>query len=247
MNRETKIKILKISLIIIITVSIIFTIGMIVLTYSVEGETNLPFKITKIIEISSSEGSEKQNGEDMWALDINQNNDIYIYIEKNESYGRTEIIDKIKLDNFEIKRNTDIGELNIYQPSEETGELFANTENNRKVEIIYTGELESNVKKKQISNQGGLVVFRCANDKIGEYISNQVEEVNYSTLLRETELTNEQLKATVTFDITIELISKKTYRASVTLELPIGDIINNQTTNLEITDLSNIVFKRIEK
>ena len=65
--------------------------------------------------------------------------------------------------------------------------------------------------------------------------------------LNSTGLTNEQLKATVTFDITIELISKKTYRASVTLELPIGDIINNQTTNLEITDLSNIVFKRIEK
>ncbi len=247
MNRETKIKILKISLIIIITVSIIFTIGMIVLTYSVEGETNLPFKITKIIEISSSEGSEKENGEDMWALDINQNNDIYIYIEKNESYGRTEIIDKIKLDNFQIKRNTDIGELNIYQPSEETGELFVNTENNKKLEIIYTGELESNVKKKQISNQGGLVVFRCANDKIGEYISNEVEEVNYSTLIAETGLTNEELQATVTFDITIELISKKTYKASVTLELPIGDIINNQTTNLEITDLSNIVFKRIEK
>lgn len=247
MNRETKIKILKISLMIIIAVSIIFAIGMIVLTYSVEGETNLPFKITKIIEISSSEGLEKQDGEDMWALDINQNNDIYIYIEKNESYGRTEIIDRIKLDNFQIKRNTDIGELNIYQPSEETGELFVNTENNRKLEIIYTGELESNVKKKQISNQGGLVVFRCANDKIGEYISNEVEEVNYSTLLRETELTNEQLKATVTFDITIDLISKKTYKATVTLELPIGDIVNNQTTSLEITDLSNIVFKRSEK
>ena len=46
MNRETKIKILKISLIIIITVAILFTIGIIILTYSVEGETNLPFKIT---------------------------------------------------------------------------------------------------------------------------------------------------------------------------------------------------------
>lgn len=247
MNRETKTKILKISLIIIITVAILFTIGMIILTYNVEGETNLPFKITKIIEVSSSEGLEKQDGEDMWALDINQNNDIYIYIEKNQNYGRTEIIDKIKLDNFQTKRKTEIGELNIYQPSEETGEIFVNTESNKKAEIIYTGELESNVKKKQISNQGGLVVFRCANDKIGEYISNEVEEVNYSTLLAGTGLTNEELQATVTFDITIELISKRTYKATVTLDLPVGDIVNNQTTNLEITDLSNIVFKRSEK
>lgn len=247
MNRETKLKILKISLIIIITVAIIFTIGMIALTYHVEGETNLPFKITKIIEVCSSEGLEKQDGEDMWALDINQNNDIYIYIEKNESYGRTEIIDQIKLDNFQIKRNTEIGELNIYQPSEETGEIFVNTENNRKLEIVYKGELESNIKKKQISNQGGLVVFRCANDKVGEYISNEVEEVNYSTLLAGTGVTNEQLQATITFDITIELISKRTYKATVTLELPVGDIVNNQNTSLEITDLSNIVFKRSEK
>lgn len=245
MNRETKLKILKISLIIIITVAILFTIGIILLSYSVEGETNLPFKITKIRTISSSEGVEKQDGEDMWALDINQNNDIYIYIEKNPNYGRTEIIDKIKLDNFQIKRNTEIGELNIYQPSEETEDLITNTENNRKQEIVYTGELKSNVKKKQISNQGGLVVFRCANDKIGEYISNEVEEVNYSTLLAGTGLTNEQLQATVTFDITIELISKRTYKATITLELPVGDIINNRITYLDITDLSNIVFKRI--
>ncbi|MCI8655525.1 MAG: hypothetical protein HFJ48_06660 [Clostridia bacterium] len=247
MNRETKLKILKLSLIIIVAVAIVFTIGMIVLTYHVEGETNLPFKITKIVEVSSSEGVEKQDGEDMWALDINQNNDIYIYIEKNKNYGKTEIIDKIKINNFEIKRNSSIGEFNIYKPSEESNEIFVSTENNKTKEIIYTGELQSNVRKNQISNQGGIVVFRCANDKVGEYISNEVEEVNYSKLLEKTGITSEDLKATISFDITIELISKKVYKATSSIELPIGDIIHNPTESLEITDLSNIVFKRIDK
>lgn len=247
MNRETKLKILRISLAIIIIVAIIFTIGMIILKYNVEGEMNLPFKITKIIVVSSSGGTEPQEQENMWDIDVGQYNDIYIYISKNESYGRTEIIDNIKLNNFQINKNEEIGETNIYIPSEEGTELFSNTENNKVSEIMYTGELESNVKKKQISNQGGLVVFRCANDKLGKYISNEVEEVNYDTLLANIGISNDQLKCTISFDITIELVSKRAYKAKAILELPVGDVVANKTTNLEITDLKDIAFKRIEK
>lgn len=246
MNRETKLKILKISLEIIMTVAIIFTIGMIILKYNVEGEMNLPFKITKIIVISSSGGTESQEQENIWDIEVGQYNDIYIYISKNESYGRTEIMDNIKLNNFQINKNVEIGETNIYIPSEEGTEIFSNTENNKASEIVYTGELVSNVKKKQISNQGGLVVFRCSNDKLGKYTSNEVEEVNYDTLLASTGIRNEQLKSTISFDITIELISKRAYKATATLELPVGDLVANKTTNLVKTDLKDIAFKRIE-
>lgn len=247
MNRETKLKILRIILIMTITVAIVFSIGVIILKYNVEGEINLPFKITKIIMVSSSGGTEKQEHDNMWDIEVSQNNDIYIYIEKNDNYGRTEIIDNIKIDNFKTKKDFEIGEINIYNPSEEGKEIFINTQNNTTTNVIYKGELESNVKKKQISNQGGLVIFRCANDKIGTYSSNEVEEVNYSTLLSNIGVTNEQLKGEVSFDITIELISKKTYKATATLELPVGDVVSNGTTNLEMTDLRDIVFKRVEK
>ena len=182
MNRETKLKILRIILIVTITVAIVFSIGVIILKYNVEGEINLPFKITKIIMVSSSGGTEKQEHDNMWDIEVSQNNDIYIYIEKNDNYGRTEIIDNIKIDNFKTKKDFEIGEINIYNPSEEGKEIFINTQNNTTTNVIYKGELESNVKKKQISNQGGLVIFRCANDKIGTYSSNEVEEVNYNTL-----------------------------------------------------------------
>ena len=247
MNRETKLKILRIILIVTITVAIVFSIGVIILKYNVEGEINLPFKITKIIMVSSSGGTEKQEHDNMWDIEVSQNNDIYIYIEKNDNYWRTEIIDNIKIDNFKTKKDFEIGEINIYNPSEEGKEIFINTQNNTTTNVIYKGELESNVKKKQISNQGGLVIFRCANDKIGTYSSNEVEEVNYNTLLSNIGVTNEQLKGEVSFDITIELISKKTYKATATLELPVGDVVSNGTTNLEMTDLRDIVFKRVEK
>lgn len=246
MNREFKLKILKRSIIAILLVAIIFTIGMIILTYQVEGETNLPFQINKIVIVSSSEGIEKTNSENMWSFDINQNNDIYLYIQKNDSYGRTEIIKEIKLDNFQILEPSKIGKLKMYKPSLEGIEIFYNTENNQAKEIIYTGELQSNIKEMKISNQGGLVVFRCANDKVGEYLSNDGTEINYNALLGGTSITNEQLKATISFDITIDLISNKTYNSTITLELPVGDIVNNPNANLEITDLNDIVFKRIE-
>lgn len=246
MNREIKLKILKLVLIIVISVAVICALGMMLLMYQVEGETNLPFQVTKIIVVSSSEGIEKNNNENMWALDINQNNDIYVYIEKNEAYGRTEIIDNVKIDNIVIEREPHIGRINIYKPAEEATGIFNNIEQNQTSEIIYTGEVESNIKKMHISNQGGIVLFRCANDKVGEYVANEGNEINRNALLSTTGITSEQLRSKISFDITIDLMSKKKYRAQAAIEFPIDDIVNNQTTNLELTDLSDIVFKRIE-
>ena len=57
--------------IVIITI-ILCAVGIIVLRYQVEGETNMPFEITKIAIISSSESTDKDSGENRWAFDINQ-------------------------------------------------------------------------------------------------------------------------------------------------------------------------------
>ena len=47
--------------------------------YDENGEKNLPFNISKISIISTSEGIDKTSEtENKWAFDINQNNDIYI-------------------------------------------------------------------------------------------------------------------------------------------------------------------------
>ena len=47
------------------------------------------------------------------------------------------------------------------------------------------------------------------------------------------------------FDLEIKIVNKKTYHTTVSLELPVEDVITKGTTNLEITDLENIVFKII--
>ena len=49
MNERIKKKILKISLSIVIAISILFVIMMYLVTYHEEGEGNLPFKISEIV------------------------------------------------------------------------------------------------------------------------------------------------------------------------------------------------------
>ena len=55
--------------------------GILVLRYQVEGESNMPFKLTKISIVESVEGIETESAEEKWNINVNQNNDIYIYIE----------------------------------------------------------------------------------------------------------------------------------------------------------------------
>lgn len=72
-------KYFHISMLIVILTIIVFSAGLLILKYNVEGETNMPFNLTKISVISSVEGIDKDSGENKWAFDIYQNNDIYIY------------------------------------------------------------------------------------------------------------------------------------------------------------------------
>ena len=88
MYRNLNKKIFHIIMIIGIIFAILCVTGILVLRYQVEGETNMPFKITKISIVESVEGIENQGTLEKWNLNVNQNNDIYIYIEKNSSYGK---------------------------------------------------------------------------------------------------------------------------------------------------------------
>lgn len=233
-----------ICMMIVIIAVILFALGLIVLRYSVEGETNMPFELTKITVISSSEGIDKELGENRWAFDINQNNDIYLYIEKNENYKKQEAIKSILIDNIQVQKEKEKGTVNFYKPnSSESGRAFSNNEENLVQTIEYAGGLESDIKNLKISNQGGLIVFRFANDKISEYISNE-EVINHSELLKKSNITEEDLKAKITFDLTIKIESGKEYKANVSLDMPVQGVIEQGTTSNEITDLKGIIFKR---
>ena len=80
MDDKSKInKLILKSAYIVIIVLIIAVIALIILKYNVEGEKNMPFKMSSIILLSSAEGNQdKENKEYNWDTEIYQNNDIYI-------------------------------------------------------------------------------------------------------------------------------------------------------------------------
>ena len=67
----------------------------------------MPFKISKISIIESVEGIENQGTEEKWNFNVNENNDIYIYLEKNSAYGKTEIIDSVELKDIKAIKEKD--------------------------------------------------------------------------------------------------------------------------------------------
>lgn len=140
--------------------------------------------------------------------------------------------------------NLKFGEIKIYRPTEEN-QNFKNTDEYLvENSLVYNGEEKSDLANLQIANQGGLIVIRFANKNLGNFTSNELEQIKHDgTLLEKIGLTNEQIKFKLTFDISIELKSEKKYKATVTLEMPTGNIITEGTTNHQING-NEIVFKR---
>ena len=132
-------KMFHIIMIIIIVTVILCAFGIIIIQYQVEGEKDMPFNITKVTLISSSESTDKDSGENRWAFDINQNNDIYIYIEKNKSYTDKEAINHILIDNINVQKNKEIGmKLRL------TGGGRCNITNNRDIEEFFDKIVNNN-------------------------------------------------------------------------------------------------------
>ena len=212
MYRNINKKILHVIATIIMVAIVAFIIGMLFLRYQVEGETNMPFKISKISIIESVEGIENKDAQEKWSFNVNENNDIYIYIEKNDNYGKTEIIDKIQISNITISRQSELGETKFYKPTEEEKRMFNNLEENEVTELTYNGDLTSNIKEQKISNQGGIVAFRYAINDIAQYSSEEDKEIDHSQLLKLTNIKNEDIATTLKFDIEIYLKSGKKYQ-----------------------------------
>ena len=246
MFRNLNKKIFHIIMVVVIIFVILCVTGILVLRYQVEGETNMPFKITKISIVESIEGNSVQGATEKWNLNVNQNNDIYIYIEKNSSYGKTEIIEEVEINNINIKKQNEKGELKLYKPAAEEKRLFINSPENEITGITYKGDLESNSKEQKIANQGGKVLFRYAINNISQYISESDEQIDHSQLLKLTNITREDLQTKLSFDMIIKLTSGKIYQATIELDVPTEDIIEKGTTGKEITDFAGIIFKRIE-
>ncbi len=223
---------------------ILFIFAMIILKYNVEGETNMPFGISKISVVSSIGGIDKQAPDTKWAFDLYQSNDIYLYIDKNEAYGRTEIIKAVEINNIQVEGKQK-DNIKIYKPdSQEEKLIFKNQEQNAVQSLEYQGDIESNIKQLKISNQGGIVALRCSLDNLKDYQSNE-EEINHQELLKKAGIGQEELNTKLTFDLTLKLENGNQYKTTIHLDFPVGNVVEEGTTGTEITDVKDFVFKRL--
>lgn len=246
-TRDNKKKVIKISLFILVIVIIISVICILLMKYNVEGETNLPYELEEILIISSADANEIENGEKRWNLDILQNNDIYIEIKKNNKYSGNEELKKVTIQNINYLSQPQIGEPNIYKPSSEGDFTYIYSDENISNDILeYNVTGSNNIKNMELANDGGLVTFSSCSRNIAQYVSDEDTEVKYDgSLLQKVNINEQQLKYKLSFDIIIETVSEKEYKASIILDVPIDNFINEGITKKEIKNIEEIIFKRI--
>ena len=139
-------------MIIVIIAIILFVVGILVLRYNVEGETNMPFELSKISVISSSGGNSKEALDTKWNYDIYQSNDIYLYVTKNDNYQSSEAISSILINNINVDGKYK-DKVKIYKPdSQEENQIFKNDDTNLVQQIEYKGSMNTNLKNLEISN-----------------------------------------------------------------------------------------------
>ena len=223
-------------------------VGLIILKYQVKGETNMPFNLSKITVISTAEGvrNEVDNQDFKWNINVNQSNDIYFFVDKNENHKKQAVIDFISIENIKILQAPSKGEVKIFMPNSGEGRRFLYDEMFLvKEKLTYQGAKESNEKALQIGNQGGKALIRFANINIATYKSNDDTEIKHDgTLLTKTGVKNEEIQFKANFDLVIKIDDIK-YKANITLDFPCGNILDNGMSETEKTDMSDIVFKRI--
>jgi len=226
----------------IIVLAILITV-IINIKYYVEGETNMPFNLSKMLIVSQVDTVDK-TGESMISC-VMQKNDIYLSFEKNENNDDEEMIESITIENIQILENPQKGEVKVYMPNSSEGNLFSYKDEYMVSEnkLTYKGATKSNNKTLEVGNQGGTIVVSIANTNIGEYTPGS--EISEESLLTKVGANAEELKFKASFDVVINL-KNKSYIANVVLDLPYGDEIENQGMgSKEITE--GIVFRRVAK
>ena len=245
MNKIVREK-LKEAILLFIIIMVFGCVLALMLKYENEGEKNMPFKLEEMLVISSVDETEKKENPENYKrnIDIHQYNDVYLSFKKNEDYEESAYIENIVIDNIKVETN-EKNTLYTYMPNSVEGKKFS-YEDNFIVNstLTYKGASQDNEKALEVGNQGGRILFRIVNKNVGEYVSNEDEEIAYDgTLLKKIGLNNENIEMKVSFDVIIETNVAK-YRGNIKLNLPSGDILNEGVCNIDKKDFSDVAFKR---
>ena len=134
-----------VAMIIVILAIILFAVGILVLRYNVEGETNMPFELSKISVISSSGGNSLEAVDTKWKYSVYQSNDIYLYVDKNENVSGTEAISSVLIDNIKIDGQSS-NKVKIYKPDNQAeSQIFVNNDINEAWQLEYKGTMENSI------------------------------------------------------------------------------------------------------
>ena len=238
-------KIVHICVILGIIVLILIIAGIIMLRYQVEGETNLPFELSKMIVVSTAESNEIEAAADTkWNFSVNQYNDIYLEIQKNDQYTKNTNIKNITFGNFVIEKNSGAENIKLYRANSE-GKVVEDEAHLVGSSLTYKGEKETNLDELKISNQGSIILLRSVNQNVCEVRSNDEEIIHDGTLLAKGNTNSEDLNYKLCFDIIIETSRNIKYKGTITIDLPTGDVQTQGKTQLEKTDFSDVIFKRM--
>ena len=218
--------------------------GIISMKYTVEGEKNPPFKLSKITVVSTAEGVENEGTSEKWNFSVYQNNDIYFSIEKNEENDKNEIIENISIENIKITKAPETGEIKAFMPNSVEGRTFSYSPDYILEEdnLTYKGASKSNSRTLEIGNQGGTAIIRFSNIGLGKYISEDDQEIKHDgTMLSKIGVNGESIKFEVNFDL-----KKKSYTTNITLQLPCGEnLVEEGTSSQEMKD--EFIFRRVKK
>lgn len=247
MFSDEKKQTIKFVIAITILILILIIVAILMVKYEVEGETNMPFQLSKIIIVGTVEGVENGQSEKKWDFSIYQNNDIHFYIDQNSKKSENQLIKSVKIDNINIITEPEKGNIVTYMPNSEAGRLFSYDEQFKFTEKLeFKGASQSSSTNLEIGSKGGTVVFRVSNSNIGNYTSDKDKQIEHnSSLLEKIGVTSEQIKCKVSFDFTIETTKAK-YKSNIEIDLPTGEFGENKNCYLEINDTSDIIFKRVK-
>ena len=238
-------KIVHICVILGIIVLILIIAGIIMLRYQVEGETNLPFELSKMIVVSTAESNEIEAVADTkWNFSVNQYNDIYLEIQKTDEYTKNINIKNITFENFVIEKNSGAENIKLYRANSE-GKVVEDEAHLVGSSLTYKGEKETNLDELKISNQGSIILLRSVNQNVCEVRSNDEEIIHDGTLLAKGNANSEDLNYKLSFDVVIETSRDIKYKGTISIELPTGDVQTQGKTQLEKTDFSDVIFKRM--
>ena len=164
MEKQRKKEMIKAVLAIAVLVIIIFLVGLMMIRYSVEGEKNMPFYLSKITIISTAEGVENIQSVEKWNMNIYQNNDIYFSIQKSKN-EKEEAIESVSIENIKITKEPKIGKIEVYMPNSMEGRNFVYTQDYivKDQALTYQGANKTDLKALQIGNQGGNIAIRFSN------------------------------------------------------------------------------------